>query len=110
MSTKKQSFKYRVRKFLNDDLDLPAMIVAIVPELGVDRHGQKSSSLSPTLTISDCSRQINLDFGFYDKEDKKKMKKKVIMFRDIINSFSEAMLEVIEEAEQVEKNDTSTKK
>jgi hypothetical protein len=102
----KRKYKFKIRKFLNRDLEMPAYIVASVPEFEKFNDGTVRTSLYPTLTISDCSRQINLDFGFSGSEERKEVKNKINIIRDTINKFAEALEKALDEAD---KNDRSTK-
>jgi hypothetical protein len=54
--------KYHSRKFLNKNQGIAAI------ETNVESY-TLSSGIDATVTISDCSRQVSLDFSIYDKKD-----------------------------------------
>lgn len=91
MGTRK--YRYRKRVFLNQDQELSAFLIASVP---ID----KGFRCYPTLDISDCSNKISLDFSFYSPDDAKKTKKKIKLFRDIVNAFADALEAEIAEKEK----------
>lgn len=88
---------YQKRVFLNPEIETTAYIVAVVPATKEGGEG-----FYPTLEIKDCSRAVNLDFSCssysYDRSYKQ-AKKKLLLLKDIIDTFVDASLEQIDVAE-----------
>lgn len=64
----KPQYHYHSRKFLNKTNGLAAI------EATVDITGHYKDV---TVTISDCSRMVSLDFGFRDRKGKREMQAKL---------------------------------
>jgi len=55
--------KYHSRKFLNKTTGIAAI------ETNVESYAWSSGGVDATVSISDCTRHINLDFSVYSKKD-----------------------------------------
>jgi hypothetical protein len=55
--------KYHSRKFLNKTTGIAAI------EVNMESYAWSSGGVDATVSISDCSRHINLDFSVYSKKD-----------------------------------------
>jgi hypothetical protein len=55
--------KYHSRKFLNKTTGIAAI------ETNMESYAWSSGGVDATVSISDCSRHINLDFSVYSKKD-----------------------------------------
>jgi hypothetical protein len=55
--------KYHSRKFLNKTTGIAAI------EVNLECYAWSSGGVDATVSISDCSRHINLDFSVYSKKD-----------------------------------------
>jgi hypothetical protein len=55
--------KYHSRKFLNKTTGIAAI------EVNMESYALSSDGVDATVSISDCSRHINLDFSVYSKKD-----------------------------------------
>ena len=100
------SNKYHIRKrmFLNRELDMPAMIVAIVED--TSEHQGKSEDFyygDISLTLSDCYRQVSYDFSLCSKVGRRAALYKIRRLAKTINAFCEALEKEVELIEAVEK-------
>ena len=55
--------KYHSRKFLNKTTGIAAI------EVNMESYAWSSGGVDATVSISDCSRHINLDFSVFSKKD-----------------------------------------
>ncbi|MEP6903271.1 MAG: hypothetical protein ABJA66_16110 [Actinomycetota bacterium] len=87
--------KYYVRKriFLNRDLDMRAMAIAIVEDTreipNDNEDGWKYGTIE--LTLGDCYRQVSYDFNLSSKEARRNSLYKIRRIAAIINAVREAI-------------------
>lgn len=86
---------YQKRTFLNDNKTMSAFVIATVEKLTVESQRnnkeKKFPSLYPQFDISDCSEKISLDFSFFGETEMKTVRKKIRLFRQIVNEFADAL-------------------
>jgi hypothetical protein len=84
---------YTSRKFLNPKQGMAAI------ESSVSTSTFSSSNIDATITISDCSRQAQLDFGVYSKADAKARIAKLNLIGEELRKFKEQLENAIAQAE-----------
>ena len=102
MAAKKDKTIKKDRKFLNPKTGL----AAIEYEVGI-WHNDSWSEGTSWITISDCSRRVTLEFDAspsfetkkFSKRELNDKRKKVEVFRKMINDFCDATLECYDECE-----------
>ena len=83
------------RKFLNSK-DGMASIMDRVTLPSKPFHEQDDAwgnSLDANLTLSDCARQVTLDFDAYDEKDIKERFRKIDLIRDALNRIEDGLIE-----------------
>ncbi len=97
--------KYHIRKrmFLNDNLDMPAYIVAIVEDTRELQNSNKDEFHygEVSLTLSDCYRQISYDFCLYDEESRNNSLNKIKRLAETFKEFHDALEKEIEMIENL---------
>lgn len=98
MAKQKSRYLFRKRTFLNPREGMAAIQASVRISEGDDYINVDSS-----LTISDCNRQINLDFEVWDSSQDKsylrERRKKMDLFRKVINGYLDATEEAYNELE-----------
>jgi hypothetical protein len=84
---------YTSRKFLNAKQGMAAM------ECSVSTGLHSRSVVDASITISDCSRQAQLDFGVYSKADAKAKLAKLNLIGEELRKFKEQLESAIAQAE-----------
>ena len=79
--------KYHSRKFLNKTTGLAAI------ETNVESYSWSSGGLDSTVSISDCSRHISLDFSIYSKKDLDEKIKKLDLLITELTKLQEVFIE-----------------
>ena len=93
--SKQQRTKYHVRKriFLNRDLDMRAIAIAIVEDTrdipNDNEDGWKWGTIE--LTLGDCSRQVSYDFNLSSKENRRNSLYKIRRIAAIVNAVRDAI-------------------
>jgi molybdate-binding protein len=88
-----EKVNYTSRKFLNPKQGMAAI------ECSVASGAYSSSAVDATITVSDCSRQAQLDFGVYSKADAKARIAKLNLLGDELRKFKEQLENAIAQAE-----------
>jgi hypothetical protein len=84
---------YTSRKFLNPKQGMAAI------ECSVSTSTFSSSNIGATITISDCSRQAQLEFDVYSKADAKAKLAKLNLIVEELRKFKEQLETAIAQAE-----------
>ena len=84
---------YNSRKFLNAKQGMAAI------ECSVTTSQFVQSSISADITISDCSRQVSLDFCVHSKADAKAKLAKLNLLGEELRKFKEQLETAIAQAE-----------
>lgn len=91
----KQQIKYHIRKrvFLNRDLDMRAIAIAIVEDTrdipNDNEDGWKWATIE--LTLGDCTRQVSYDFNLSSKENRRNSLYKIRRIASIVNAVRDAI-------------------
>ena len=88
-----EKFNYTSRKFLNPKQGMAAI------ESSVSTSTFSSNNIDATITISDCGRQVQLDFSMYKKEDAKARIAKLNLLGEELRKFKEQLESAIAKAE-----------
>jgi hypothetical protein len=88
-----EKVNYTSRKFLNPKQGMAAI------EASVSTSSYSRSSVEATITISDCSRQAQLDFCVYNKADAKAKLAKLNLLGEELRKFKEQLETAIAQAE-----------
>ena len=100
LAGEEMSKKYHIRKrmFLNRDLGMPAVIVAIVEDTSKTQGKTQDDFVygEISLSLSDCYRQISYDFCLESKNGRKAALHKIGRIADTINAFRDALKKEIE--------------
>ncbi len=93
--SKKSRTKYHVRKriFLNRDLDMRAIAIAIVEDTSEIPNENEDDWKYGTieLTLGDCYRQISYDFNLSSKENRRNSLYKIRRIAAIVNAVRDAI-------------------
>jgi len=79
--------KYYSRKFLNKAVGLAAI------ETNIESCEWSGGSVNATVSITDCSRQISLDFSVYSKKDLDEKIKKINLLITELTKLQEMFIE-----------------
>jgi hypothetical protein len=88
-------YHVRRREFLNEDLDLPAYIIAIVEDTRAipdDDPKLRWNDGEIALDLADCSRRISFYFNMYDAEERAKSLRKISLIAEVVNAVRAAMV------------------
>lgn len=89
------AYRLNIRKFLNTPSEhAGAFIIARVPK----SHPRAFDT--PHITISDCSRQVTLDFSMYSARTRRNSLRKIRLLRETLEAFEEALCEYEEEVRE----------
>lgn len=98
MAKQKSRYLYRKRTFLNPREGMAAIQASVRISEGDDYVNVDSG-----LTVSDCSRQINLDFEVWDSSRDKsylrERRRKIALFREVVNAYLDATEKAYDELE-----------
>jgi hypothetical protein len=83
---------YNSRKFLNPKQGMAAI------ECNVEAGSYLRDAVDGHVTISDCNRQVQLDFSMYKKEDAKAKLAKINVIIEELSKFKEQLEHAITEA------------
>jgi hypothetical protein len=82
-----EKIKYHSRKFLNKTTGIAAI------ETNMESPTWCSGGVEATVSISDCNRQINLDFSVYSKKDLDEKIKKLDLLITELSKLQELFIE-----------------
>lgn len=109
---KDMSKKYHVkeRMFLNEELDMPAFIIAIVEDTSEEQKKDDFYYGEMTLTLSDCYRQVSYDFSLSGEESRKAALYKIRRIAKMVNAFHDALEKEAELIDSIQNPKTKTAK
>jgi hypothetical protein len=79
--------KYHSRKFLNKTTGIAAI------EVNIESYQWSSGGVDATVSISDCTRHISLDFSIYSKKDLDEKIKKLDLLITELTKLQEVFIE-----------------
>lgn len=95
----KDTTVYRVRKFLNNDADMPGLILAKAEVTRYGHTNKKSGKInkggytSISLTLGDCVRTVSLSFSADTKSKLRDSLAKIDRMREVLEQLREAIVD-----------------
>ena len=94
MSTTKTSrYHVRRREFLNEDLEMPALIIGVVEDSrdlpDEPEDGWKWTTVM--LDLADCSRRVSFDFDMHDATSRANSLRKINLIAEVVNAVRDAI-------------------
>ena len=84
----------RRREFLNEDLDLPAYIIALVEDTRAIKNDDPARSWNNgeiTLDLADCNRRVSFYFDMRDQRERANSLRKISLIAEIVNAVRDAI-------------------
>lgn len=94
-----ERYYVRRREFLNEDPDLPGLIIGIVQDTRAmpdDDPDRRWNNGTITLDLADCYRRVCFDFCMYDADERANSLRKITLIADVVNAVREGIAQEVE--------------
>ena len=97
-SGKAQRYHVRRREFLNQDLELPAFVIAVIQDTTdlPDDEDQRWKWAQAILDLGDCYKRVSFDLNMSDLEERAKTLHKINLLAEVINEVRDAIEKEVE--------------